>query len=42
MEQKKSTEREDPRVLRTQHLLLHAFSDLYSESVFGKAKKGII
>ncbi len=34
MEQRKSTEREDPRVLRTQHLLLHAFSDLYSEKGF--------
>ena len=34
MEQRKSTEREDPRVLRTQHLLLHAFSDLSSEKGF--------
>ena len=34
MEQRKITEREDPRVLRTQHLLLHAFSDLYSEKGF--------
>ena len=34
MEQRKNTEREDPRILRTQHLLLHAFSDLYSEKGF--------
>ena len=34
MEQRKITEREDPRVLRTQHLLLHAFSDLLSEKGF--------
>lgn len=34
MEQKKINEREDPRVLRTRHLLLQAFSDLYSEKSF--------
>jgi AcrR family transcriptional regulator len=34
MEQRKSNEREDPRVLRTRHLLLQAFSDLYSEKGF--------
>jgi len=34
MEQRKIHEREDPRVLRTQQLLLHAFSDLFSEKGF--------
>src|SRR6266849_5056183 len=34
MEQRKINEREDPRVLRTRHLLLQAFSDLYSEKGF--------
>jgi AcrR family transcriptional regulator len=34
MEQRKSNEREDPRVLRTRQLLLQAFSDLYSEKGF--------
>jgi AcrR family transcriptional regulator len=34
MEQRKINEREDPRVLRTRQLLLHAFSDLYSEKGF--------
>jgi AcrR family transcriptional regulator len=34
MEQRKSNEREDPRVLRTRHLLLQAFADLYSEKGF--------
>jgi AcrR family transcriptional regulator len=34
MEQRKITEREDPRVMRTRHLLLQAFSDLYSEKGF--------
>lgn len=34
MEQRKITEREDPRVLRTRQLLLQAFSDLYSEKSF--------
>ena len=34
MEQRKMNEREDPRVLRTRHLLLQAFSDLFSEKGF--------
>ncbi len=34
MEQRKINEREDPRVLRTRQLLLHAFSDLFSEKGF--------
>ena len=34
MEQSKINEREDPRVLRTRHLLLQAFADLYSEKGF--------
>src|SRR5690242_657857 len=34
MAQRKISEREDPRVLRTRHLLLQAFSDLYSEKGF--------
>ncbi len=34
MEQRKIHEREDPRVLRTRQLLLHAFSDLFSEKGF--------
>jgi AcrR family transcriptional regulator len=34
MEQRKITEREDPRVLRTRQLLLQAFSDLFSEKGF--------
>ncbi len=34
MEQRKIHEREDPRVLRTQQLLLQAFSDLFSEKGF--------
>jgi AcrR family transcriptional regulator len=34
MEQRKINEREDPRVLRTRQLLLHAFADLYSEKGF--------
>lgn len=34
MEQRKINEREDPRVLRTRHLLLQAFADLYSEKGF--------
>ena len=34
MEQRKINEREDPRVLRTRHLLLQAFSDLYAEKSF--------
>ncbi len=34
MEQRKINEREDPRVLRTQQLLLQAFSDLFSEKGF--------
>jgi AcrR family transcriptional regulator len=34
MEQRKSNEREDPRVLRTRQLLLQAFSDLFSEKGF--------
>jgi len=34
MEQRKINEREDPRVLRTRHLLLQAFSDLFSEKGF--------
>ena len=34
MEQRKINEREDPRVLRTRHLLLQAFSDLYAEKGF--------
>jgi hypothetical protein len=34
MEQMKINEREDPRVLRTRHLLLQAFFDLYSEKGF--------
>jgi AcrR family transcriptional regulator len=31
MEQRKSDEREDPRVLRTRQMLLQAFADLFSE-----------
>lgn len=34
MEQGKINEREDPRVLRTRHLLLQAFADLYSAKGF--------
>jgi len=34
MEQRKIHEREDPRVLRTQYLLLQAFSDLFAEKGF--------
>jgi AcrR family transcriptional regulator len=34
MAQRKSNEREDPRVLRTRQLLLQAFSDLFSEKGF--------
>ncbi len=34
MEQRKINEKEDPRVLRTQQLLLQAFSDLFSEKGF--------
>jgi AcrR family transcriptional regulator len=34
MAQSKISEREDPRVLRTRHLLLQAFSDLFSEKGF--------
>lgn len=34
MEQRKISEREDPRVLRTQRLLLQAFSDLFWEKSF--------
>jgi AcrR family transcriptional regulator len=34
MEQRKMSEREDPRVLRTRQLLLQAFSDLFSEKGF--------
>ena len=34
MEQRKNNEREDPRVLRTRRLLLHAFSDLFLEKGF--------
>jgi AcrR family transcriptional regulator len=34
MEQRKSNDREDPRVLRTRQLLLQAFSDLFSEKGF--------
>ena len=34
MEQSKINEREDPRVLRTRHLLLQAFADLYSAKGF--------
>jgi AcrR family transcriptional regulator len=34
MVQSKISEREDPRVLRTRHLLLQAFSDLFSEKGF--------
>ncbi len=34
MEQRKISEREDPRVLRTRQFLLQAFSDLFSEKGF--------
>ena len=34
MEQRKTNEREDPRVLRTRQFLLQAFSDLFSEKGF--------